>query len=148
MCALRYQITEELRNSSSSSTKPASAIDHLLAVDAPNELREIARFVGDCEQQLSKGQEFAPEQLRELRSYTLRLLDVVPTDEAQRLDAMISRLIDRNIRLRSVNFIHSLEDQYDALSSELRDEATTLERKTELAKAQREISETLRILRH
>ncbi len=108
-------------------------------------LASFEKTIASAEQQIDEGKELTKKQQEELHRIRLSL-GADNSKEAQVLHDGISRCRDTSSRIRNANFVRGLEERYDEIGAEYRNPSTTSERREELLKEQKEISETLRIL--
>ena len=108
-------------------------------------LGSFEQTIVSAEEQVGGGKELTKKQKKELRSVSLSLV-INNSKEALALRDRISRCRDASSRICNVNFVNGLEKRYGEIDAEYRNPDTTPERREELLKEQREISETLRML--
>lgn len=104
-------------------------------------------FEEQCREQLSEGQELSSDQLERLQSMVTPLIGI-DSPEANRLASTINRLRAENFRVRTVNYIDRLEEDYYSLESQFRNPRTPPEYMPELTEKLRETALSLRILMH
>jgi hypothetical protein len=105
----------------------------------------LTGYLQSCEGLLAVGRELGSSRLDKLRVMALSLVgDANP--EAKEISQRIIHVKNLQHTVRNVNYIRELEKEYDRLKKEFLLATTSPERKAELAKLSKEMSETLQIL--
>jgi len=107
-----------------------------------NDIRERLKTLEN--QVVGEGGVLSEEQQEEARQMRLSLNDY-PEEEVGELHDMLSRIGDASSRHKNVRFDAYLEEEYGRLDEEFRNPDTTPERREEILKQQRPISELIRM---
>lgn len=145
----RYSILERLRAESNGGlglqANPRTKAPPMVGVEQIPTYQAYAECIVSFITRLYRGRELNASQLKKLRTMALDLMNDTST-QAEALSKQIAEIKDLNLRVHSLNYIQSLEDEYDKLHREFQLSTTSPERKAEIAEVASKISQTLRIL--
>lgn len=107
----------------------------------------IREHIEEYEKQLKNNNVSSEEDLLALRTILLHHIEE-GSDEAKSLYKRVNYLRDKSLRLNTGKVIADMEQEYYDIHNEIATGNITRDRKESLLKRQREISKTLRFLRH